>query len=163
MNYKKTQMSLEYFYTNYDSVKRLFMSSFIPVPESGCWLWTREWSSHGYAVVLHNYHREYGHRISCFLSGRSIPDDMSVDHLCRVKCCVNPDHLEVVTPGENTLRGFSTSAIHKRKTHCVNGHPFEGDNIQRVVSRPRTRICRECKNERDRKYWRKRYYDVREM
>lgn len=70
------------------------------------------------------------------------PSD-SVDHLCRVRACVNPEHLEVVPMGVNTLRGEGPSSVNARRLECVAGHPLEGGNL-RVDDRGK-RVCRECK------------------
>jgi len=52
-----------------------------------------------------------------------------VDHLCRVKLCINPAHLEYVTSAENVRRGFSPFMLNARKTHCSHGHRLDGDNL----------------------------------
>lgn len=53
-----------------------------------------------------------------------IPDGLYIDHLCRVRCCVNPDHLEAVSNRENILRGVGAGAIHARQKSCPLGHPY---------------------------------------
>ncbi len=70
---------------------------------------------------------------------------MTLDHLCRNKACVNPEHLEPVTQKENVLRGVGPTAINAKKTHCIRGHEF---NEQNTIFHPRTnyRTCRVCKN-----------------
>jgi hypothetical protein len=73
----------------------------------------------------------------------AIPDDLQIDHLCRVTQCVNPDHLEAVTARENGRRSDNISSLNARKTHCKRGHPFDGDNL-RISSTTGERICREC-------------------
>lgn len=71
------------------------------------------------------------HRVSVFMSGREIPEGMCVDHICRVRTCVNPDHLRVVTHRQNTIDfGTGPAAINARKTHCVHGHPLFGENVK---------------------------------
>lgn len=79
-----------------------------------------------------------------------IPSGMVLDHLCRVRNCVNPQHLEPVTNRANILRGNTPSAENARKTHCQNGHLLAGDNLGFNKSR---RLCRTC----NREYQRMRY------
>lgn len=70
-----------------------------------------------------------------------IADGLQIDHLCRVRCCVNPAHLEPVTQAENIRRGVSPTAANRRKTHCKHGHEFTTENTRLV---PEGRICRRC-------------------
>ena len=80
-----------------------------------------------------------------------VPKGLQLDHLCRVRDCVNPYHLEAVTQQENILRGESASAKHARKTHCINGHPLSGDNLYLRPDRGDRagRACRECQRIRN--------------
>ncbi|MEV8638105.1 HNH endonuclease signature motif containing protein [Streptosporangium sp. NPDC051023] len=71
-----------------------------------------------------------------------IPDGWEPDHLCRVRACVNPGHLQPVTHKENVLRGESPWAVNARKTHCVHGHPFDEVNTAFTVAGYRR--CRAC-------------------
>lgn len=81
-----------------------------------------------------------------------IPEGLVTDHLCRNRACANPDHLEVVTPHENTLRGLAPTAINAQKTHCKRGHPLSGRNLVPV---PGGRSCRTCRVDSTRQ-WRAR-------
>lgn len=79
-----------------------------------------------------------------------IPDGLVLDHLCRVRCCCNPDHLEPVTHIENIMRGAGTGAANAVKTHCKNGHEF---TVENTYERPTGgRACRTCTNNNQRKY-----------
>jgi hypothetical protein len=69
-----------------------------------------------------------------------IPEGLHLDHLCRVPACVNPTHLEPVTPRENALRGETLPAANSLKTHCIHGHPFTAENTM-----PNTRGGRKCR------------------
>ena len=85
-----------------------------------------------------------------------IPEGLTLDHLCRVRACVNPAHLEPVTLRENTLRSPSApTAINARKTECLRGHAFTPENTW--VHRSR-RCCRECK----RSWWRRTHSEIPE-
>lgn len=87
------------------------------------------------------------HRLVYELLVGPIPDGLQLDHLCRNRGCVRPDHLEPVTRRTNILRGTGPSAIHARKTQCPHGHPYD-----RTVTRRGTteRRCSTCENARGR-------------
>jgi hypothetical protein len=76
-----------------------------------------------------------------------IPEGKQLDHLCRNRACINPEHLEPVTAKENILRGESFSAKNARKTHCIHGHELSGDNL-RILKHGR--VCLECRRTKDR-------------
>ena len=116
----------------------------MPIPESGCWIWLGSCAQSGYAHVKIDHKTRYIHRIIYEHFKGPISPGLTIDHLCRVRCCINPDHLEQVTRGQNVLRGESTSAKNRRKTHCIHGHELCGANLVHVKSRPRTRVCRIC-------------------
>jgi hypothetical protein len=83
-----------------------------------------------------------------------IPDDMVIDHLCNQSACIRLDHLRCVTQGENGLAAHSNSpaGVNARKTHCIRGHPFAGNNL--IIERSATgttRVCRECRRLRKEK------------
>lgn len=89
----------------------------------GCWLWTAV-RRNGYGIVRLNGANVNAHRAVYRLLRGPIPDGMQLDHLCRVRACVNPDHLEPVTQRENIMRGVGYSARNARKTHCPRGHEY---------------------------------------
>ncbi len=87
-----------------------------------CWNWTGLISIYGYGVFYDGKRTIHAHRFSYELHKRKIPKGLVVDHLCRNRKCVNPDHLEAVTQRVNILRGESHQAKNARKTHCIRGH-----------------------------------------
>lgn len=108
---------------------------------SGCWLWTYQLDTKGYGVIGVPGRQSYrAHRLSYEVFVGPIPEGLQLDHLCSVRACVNPDHLEPVTHQENLRRA--------RPTVCKRGHPLSGDNLLLVVANDRTsgvkRRCREC-------------------
>lgn len=117
-------------------------------PMSGCHLWMG-YTKHGYAissvgprkfVSLHRFiwEKVYG----------EIPKHLCIDHLCRVRNCLNPAHMELVTPEENTRRGIAGKSARERqksKTHCIRGHDLKNA----YVSANGRRQCRECSYLRD--------------
>lgn len=116
-------------------------------PNTGCWLWlgARSGGNNGkneYGI----FDSEYAHRFSYKLYKGNIPEKFQIDHLCKNKLCVNPDHLEAVTHKVNTLRAGSVSAINSRKTHCHKGHIFDEKNtwLEYKNGKKIARHCRKC-------------------
>ena len=89
------------------------------------------------------------HRIAWERANGPIPEDRVIDHLCRNRRCVNVDHLEVVTRGENTLRGFSAASGLDAKESCRNGHPWSEENTYWRANG--SRQCRACIRELQRR------------
>lgn len=134
---------------NVSVLERLLSKVSVPV-SGGCWLWEGGKTSEGYGSMWYGERRRSAHRTAYELSKGEIPKGLDLDHLCRVRHCVNPQHLEAVNRRENCRRG-DCGKHNKVKTHCKNGHPYSGDNI--IVRKRRTggRDCRECNREQARK------------
>ncbi len=129
------------------SANERFDAKYVIDPATGCHVWMAALTGPG----KHQYGcfglRSYGtkktsvkaHRYAYERANGPIPDGLHLDHLCRNTRCVNPAHLEAVTPLENHRR-----ADWKHRTHCVRGHALTPDN---VYQKPRTgdRQCRECR------------------
>lgn len=111
---------------------------------SDCWLWTRSLDRYGYAEIKVQGRHHLAHRLSYEVLVGPIPEGLVIDHLCRKRHCVNPAHMEPVTPLENTLRGSAPSVINASKTHCPQGHPFDGANT--IIRPSGGRRCRACHN-----------------
>lgn len=128
--------------------------------DGGCWHWMAQRNEGGYGRVrgdggtksrtmqAHRY--LYEHMVG------PIPEGMTLDHLCGVRHCVNPAHLDPCTIGENTRRSPRTAAsLNAAKTHCVRGHTLTGRNVR--LDKDGNRLCRRCRaDEALRRYHEKR-------
>lgn len=122
-----------------------------PVPESGCWLWV------GYVASGTGYGQTnrplwypgktanaLAHRVVWTQAKGSIPDGMVLDHICRVRSCVNPDHLRVVTTRENVLyNSHSIPALSIARGHCKCGAEYKRSKRQRYCQACNTRYAKQ--------------------
>lgn len=110
--------------------------------EGDCWVWTAYVDkSNGYGKFQLGGANVYAHRFAYEDMIADIPAGLQIDHLCRNRICVNPYHLEPVTPLVNTRR---SPIGHASKTHCPQGHAYSGDNLRVWSGR---RYCRTCQAE----------------
>lgn len=116
--------------------------SIIPEPNSGCWLWFGACDRHGYGHVRINGFLYKAHRLVYECVKGPIPVGLEPDHLCRLPCCVNPDHLEPVTHRENMLRGKTAT-----KLFCAQGHSL----VDAYTRKGGGRLCRACQLENQRR------------
>jgi hypothetical protein len=105
-----------------------------------CWIWQGGLNSGGYGPHVKFWKQKNG----------PIPKGLEPDHLCRVRPCINPDHMELVTRRENVLRGLAPDVTKKRHaavTHCPKGHEYTPENTRYSMRKDRSchnRICRTC-------------------
>lgn len=114
-----------------------------------CWTWQGGKTTQGYGELMVDGRMWYAHRLSLHLAGVQLPQDKVVDHKCRNRACVRPDHLELVTNRTNILRGVGAAAVNALKTHCPKNHPY--DAVNTWVNKDGERFCRECRREYDRR------------
>lgn len=112
------------------------------IDENGCWIWQRCEAWGGYGKTKHKGKTVLAHRVLYERVFGEIPHGLELDHLCRVRLCVNPEHLEAVTHAENMRRGLGGIL----KTHCKRDHEFTEENTYRNRGE---RVCRECKRMHD--------------
>jgi hypothetical protein len=124
------------------------------VDKSGeCWEWKGAKNQDGYGMFAPKTFRKSltargtgrlytAHRFAYEDLVGPIDVRMVIDHLCRNRACVRPEHMQAVLPGVNTLRGYNPFAINGRKSHCHKGHEFTPENT--YINPQDSRVCREC-------------------
>lgn len=127
--------------------ERRFWSKVALPDGQGCMLWLGYVQPSGYGKFRLGKDTAYAHRVSYEIANGPVPIGLQVDHLCRVRHCVAPDHLEAVTPAENVRRG-NPGRSNARKTHCPQGHEYTPEN---TYARKGRRYCRACQQETTRR------------
>lgn len=116
-------------------------------------LWTASRDGDGYGQFKLGSGNPRAHRVSYVLAFGAVPNGLQLDHLCRVRHCVAPAHLEPVTGQVNVLRGQTPAATNVAKTHCPQGHEYDKANT--YVDAKGRRNCRHCQRIRARTYRRR--------
>ena len=123
------------------TIQERFESHIEPITVSGCWLWMSYTTKAGYGRFKINGKMDYAHRVAYKMYKGQIPKGLQIDHLCRVRGCCNPDHLEAVTCKENNRRGW-----YGVLWRCKNGHDTTRDeNV--IKKKTGGRRCRVCHND----------------
>jgi hypothetical protein len=113
-----------------------------------CWLWTAGKFASGYGQFRNGKRKVKAHRYSYETLIGPVPDGLCLDHLCRVKACVNPAHLEAVTQVENIRRTPRVNKFNTPATHCPSGHEWNAANTR--IEQGRYKRCIVCDRDRHR-------------
>lgn len=118
-----------------DDIQRFFAK--IDFTED-CWIWQASLDSKGYAQFTYKGKNKRGHRVAFELMKGGLIGGMDLDHLCRNRACVKPEHLEQVTRSTNLRRG---ELWQSKKTHCPKGHSYD------YIDNRGARRCKPCLKE----------------
>jgi hypothetical protein len=133
------------------SFEERYWKCVLPEPNSGCYFWMGRLDPDGYGRVNIGYFGDANRKTSVLAHRAAyehfigaIPFGLEIDHKCRIRCCVNPEHLECVTHQVNIKRGIykGKKSSNSYKTHCPKGHPYFGENLYLIGKRRQCRICR---------------------
>jgi HNH endonuclease len=121
----------------------------IPIPFCGCWVWDRGLNGAGYGETVlgprqpgTTGRRRFVHVVAYEMVNGLVPPGLELDHLCRVRACFNPSHLQAVTHAVNLFRGATIMHRRKAQTVCKRGHPLNGHNL--ILRKGGRRNCRIC-------------------
>lgn len=114
------------------------------VDSNDCWIWQKRIGHHGYGYQWDSIKDTmiHAHRFYYEKYKGKITKGLVIDHLCRVRTCVNPEHLEMVTHKVNILRGEGIAAKKSKQTHCIHGHELKEPNL--YYTKRGNRQCRQC-------------------
>ena len=129
-----------------DTLPTHFWDKVLQLGPTSCWLWTAA-TRRGYGRFKWHGRLQEAHRVAYEVLRGGIPTYLECDHLCRVRSCVNPHHLELVTRSENIRRGDGG----KRFTHCRKGHSLTEENT--IIQANGDHRCRICRNTSNRACW----------
>jgi hypothetical protein len=122
-----------------------------PEPNTGCWLWLARVDRDGYPrMTVGGQQGQLAYRVSYEAFIGPIPPGLEPDHLCRVRSCVNFEHVEPVTHRVNVLRGVGLTAENARRTHCIHGHALAKLNVRVRAGRRDCLVCEKDRNQRRR-------------
>lgn len=127
--------------------KAVITTAIAPAHPDECWPYGGTLTKPGYGLMSLAGVQVFAHRLSYTLLRGLIPEGLQLDHLCKNRRCINPNHLEPVTFVENVRRELAPASVNRRKTHCNDGHELSGDNLH--VYRGK-RYCRTCRRDRQR-------------
>lgn len=132
--------------------------------ENGCWVWQKRISENGYGQVSINHKSLLAHRVAYQAFVAPLIDGLQIDHLCKNRACVNPEHLEQVTPRENIHR---SDAVYKRlrtKRYCPQGHEYSKENTyyRQTKEGGINRSCMTCARENSKRRYRLTHSNVQD-
>lgn len=134
-----------------------FWSRVVVDETSDCWVWVGSRGRDGYGRTRVRESSQLAHRVAFATWAEPLRKGLQLDHLCRVRSCINPKHLEQVTARENVRRGVAPPAVQAKRTVCVRGHPLNGPDARLYAGQAgKHRQCIVCRAIRDHARYRRR-------